>query len=182
MSQPESPATTGRGARPRALLVPALKAIVSLLLLAALLSRVDLARLWSVARTASLTLLAGALLAASGSAGSPATAVALIALATVALTLGEIAGGAASWAVALSDVPPEAEGRYQSIFSMGASTARILGPGIALPLVLATGAVGWVILGVAMAGACLGIARLAGAQSRIGTRTPRSSATSTARS
>lgn len=50
-----------RKSRARAILVPLAKAIVSLGLLAALLSRVDVARLWSVARTASFPWLAGAL-------------------------------------------------------------------------------------------------------------------------
>ena len=106
-------------------------------------------------------LAAGTLFTSSGRVDSPTSAVVLIVLAVVALTAGEVAGGAATWAVALSDVPAHAEGRYQSVFSMGASTARIVGPGVALPLVVAQPGVGWLLLGLAMAAACLGIARLA---------------------
>ena len=61
MSQAGTPSAPGGASRARALLVPILKAAVSILLLAALLSRVDLARLWSVARTAYLPLLVSAL-------------------------------------------------------------------------------------------------------------------------
>lgn len=106
---------------------------------------------------------AGVVFTASGRVDSPTSAVLLIVLAVVALTTGEVAGGAATWAVALSHVPPHAEGRYQSVFSMGASTARIVGPGVALPLVVAQPGTGWLLLGLAMAAACVGIARLAAA-------------------
>ena len=114
------------------------------------------------ARVAAAALvLAGALFTVCGRVDTAAPAVLLIVLAVVALTAGEVAGGAATWSVALSDVPPLAEGRYQSVFSMGSSTARIVGPGLALPLVVAQPGTGWLLLGLAMGAACLGIARLA---------------------
>lgn len=114
------------------------------------------------ARTAAGALLvAGVLFTASGSAGSPTAAIAYVALAVVSLTIGEVAGGAATWAVALSDVPDEAEGRFQSVFSMASSGARIVGPAVALPLVVSQPGVGWLALGLVMAAACLGVARLA---------------------
>lgn len=53
--------TSGRAQSARALLVPVIKIIVSVGLLAVLFSRVDAARLWSVAREASTSWLAGAL-------------------------------------------------------------------------------------------------------------------------
>ena len=52
---------TERRSRARAILIPLLKAGVSVALLALLFSRVDVARLWSVARTASIPWLASAL-------------------------------------------------------------------------------------------------------------------------
>ena len=55
------PLPTAQSSRARAVLVQILKAAVSIALLAALLSRVDVPRLWSVARTASIPWLVGAL-------------------------------------------------------------------------------------------------------------------------
>lgn len=102
---------------------------------------------------------AGLLLAALPQAGQATGAVALVIVAVVALTVGEISGGAAVWQVALRDVDPAAEGRYQSAFSMSASGARILGPLIALPLVLHAGSLGWVLLTIMMSAACVAVAR-----------------------
>lgn len=114
------------------------------------------------ARLAAAALMgAGVLFTASGAVGSTVGATVLVGLAVVALTLGEVAGGAATWAVALGDVPADAEARYQSVFSMSSSGARIVGPAVALPLVVALPGVGWLVLGLAMAAACLGIGHLA---------------------
>ena len=105
-------------------------------------------------------LVAGALLAASAASSTPWLAVVVLGAGVVALTAGEVCGGAATWSVALGRVPDGAEGRYQSAFSMATSTARIVGPGVALPLVLGLGTAGWLLLAVVMASACLGIAGL----------------------
>jgi glycosyltransferase 2 family protein len=51
-----------QASRARAIAIPILKALFSIALLAVLLSRVDVVRLWNVARTASVAWLAGALL------------------------------------------------------------------------------------------------------------------------
>ena len=59
MSTPETAPV--QHSRARAILVPLLKAAVSVALLALLFSKVDVARLWSVARTASVPWLVGAL-------------------------------------------------------------------------------------------------------------------------
>src|SRR6185436_7701285 len=67
------------------------------------------------------------------------------------VTVGAVAGGAATWFVALRDVPPAAEGQYQSAFTMSTSTARIIGSAVALPLMTGVAFGGWIILGAAMA-------------------------------
>ena len=54
-------ATTGRSSRTRSYLLPFIKAVISIALLAVLFSRVDVARLWALARDASTPWLAGAL-------------------------------------------------------------------------------------------------------------------------
>jgi MFS family permease len=102
---------------------------------------------------------AGLILAALPHTDSPPTAIALLIAAVVVLTAGEVSGGAAVWQVALQHIDASAEGRYQSAFSMSASGARILGPLIALPLVLHAGSTGWVLLTVMMGAACLLVAR-----------------------
>lgn len=101
----------------------------------------------------------GVLLAATTGIDS-ASAAAVVVLAVAVLTVGEVSGGAATWAVALAHVPPSAEGRYQSAFSMSASAARIVGPLLALPVVLHAGPVGWIILTIIMATAGLAIAHM----------------------
>jgi hypothetical protein len=104
---------------------------------------------------------AGALLALSGGADSPVAFGIVVIAGVLALSIGEIGGGLATWRVALSEVPASAEGRYQAAYSMSTSAARIVGPSVALPLVLALGTVGWLVLGATMAAGCLGIAALA---------------------
>ncbi|MFY0409861.1 MFS transporter [Solicola sp. PLA-1-18] len=104
---------------------------------------------------------AGVLLALTAAIETPVDAAAAVAVAVAVLTAGEVAGGAATWAVALGDVPAAAEGRYQSAFSMSATVARVLGPLLALPLVLDAAPVGWVVLAVLMAAACLAVAQMA---------------------
>lgn len=110
--------------------------------------------------------LACALLAVPATA--PWSAASLVIAAVIILTVGEIAGGAATWFVALQDVPEEAEGRYQSAFSMSSSAARILGPALALPLVTHGPIGGWIVLGIVLAAACLGVSVLAASQARPG--------------
>ncbi len=126
-------------------------------------ARVTTAR--ATARTAIIAAaglgVAGSLLAVSGGVASPLVTVILVLAAIVALTIGEICGGIATWRVALDHVPAGAEGRYQAAFSMSTSAARIVGPAVALPLVIMLGPAGWLILTAVMAAACLGIAALA---------------------
>ena len=73
----------------------------------------------------------------------------------VVLTIGEMAGGAASWHVAFTGVPDDRQGRYQSTFTLSSAAARIVGPAAALPLVLHLGETGWILLGLVMAAGCL---------------------------
>ena len=94
---------------------------------------------------------------------TPAIASAVIVLlAIVSLTAGEILGGLATWHLAFRDTPAEVQGQYQGTFAMASSLARILGPLLALPLVLALGLGGWAVLGAVFAAACVGLVLLAG--------------------
>jgi hypothetical protein len=76
----------------------------------------------------------------------------------VAMTIGEVATGPAAWHLALRDVPADRQGEYQAAFGMSFSIARILGPLLALPLVTAYGALGWVAIGGAVLLAGVGLA------------------------
>lgn len=103
---------------------------------------------------------AAALVVATASFGlaagpAPSAAIALVVLGAVALTLGEMLGGAVSWHLAFRGVPDAQQGRYQSTFAISSSVARIVGAGAVLPLVLAWGLAGWLLVGAAMAVACL---------------------------
>lgn len=104
---------------------------------------------------------AGALFATSTLPGSGAGVVAVTAAGIAALTVGEVCAGLATWSVALGNVPEDAEAAYQGAFAMSTSVARIVGPTLALPLVLSAGAAGWAVLAVAMAASCVGIAVIA---------------------
>ena len=55
------------------------------------------------------------------------------------------------WQLAFSRIPTTAPGQYQAVYGMSSSAARVLGPLAALPLVLAAGAAGWLILGLLIA-------------------------------
>jgi len=85
----------------------------------------------------------------------------IVLAAIVALTTGEILGGLATWHLAFRDTPANLQGQYQGTFAMASSLARILGPLLALPLVLALGLGGWALLGAVFAAACVGLVLLA---------------------
>ena len=103
-------------------------------------------------------IIAGLVLAALPLIESVAVAVAVTVVGVVALTAGEVSGGAAVWRVALNHVDPSAEGRYQSAFSVSASGARVLGPLVALPLIVHLGSWGWVMITVVVSAACVAVA------------------------
>ena len=89
---------------------------------------------------------------------------ATLVLGTALLTAGEITAGAGLWHVAFTRIPTTAPGQYQAVFGMSESFARVLGPMAALPLVLAIGATGWLVLGIliATAATALGVIALGG--------------------
>jgi hypothetical protein len=109
------------------------------------------------------SLLAGCVLI--GTADSVAGQVnAMLVIGTALLTVGEITAGAGLWHVAFTRIPTTAPGQYQAVFGMSESFARVLGPMAALPLVLAIGAAGWLVLGllIATAATALSVVTLRG--------------------
>lgn len=106
-------------------------------------------------------LVAGALLGLTGLAlGAVATST-LVLVAILSLTVGEVAAGAGTWQVAFRELPAGAHGQYQAVFALSGSVARMLGPALALPLVLLLGGPGWALLGLALAAAAAALALLA---------------------
>jgi hypothetical protein len=86
---------------------------------------------------------------------------AMLVIGTALLTVGEITAGAGLWHVAFTRIPTTAPGQYQAVFGMSESFARVLGPLAALPLVLALGAAGWLVLGVLIATAATALSVVA---------------------
>ena len=87
----------------------------------------------------------------------PGQAVATLLLGTVLLTIGEITAGAGMWHLAFNRMPTTAPAQYQAVYALSGSTARVLGPLAALPLVLAAGFAGWVVLGLLIAAAAVAL-------------------------
>lgn len=107
-----------------------------------------------------VTLLAGcALIGAAELVTGPV--IVLLLAGTVLLTVGEITAGAGMWHLAFTRIPSVAPGQYQAVYGMAASVARVLGPMFALPLMLATGATGWLLLGLLTAAAATALCAVA---------------------
>ena len=101
------------------------------------------------------------LIALAGSTASPLLAALSVLFGVALLTVGEIGGGAAAWHLAFRDSPAALQGQYQATFGMSSSVARILGPLLVLPLILAVGLPGWIALAAVFAVAAGGIALIA---------------------
>ncbi len=91
----------------------------------------------------------------------PAHAIAALLTGTLLLTIGEITAGAGMWQLAFSGIPTTAPGQYQAVYGMSSSAARVLGPLAALPLILAAGTAGWLVLGLLIATAATALSWLA---------------------
>ena len=105
----------------------------------------------------SVGLLAGCGLFALASDASEVSAVLVIVAGVVLLTVGEVTGGAGTWHLAFSKMPSTSPAQYQAVFGMSASAARVLGPLLVLPMILAIEGLGWVVLGAVMAAAALAL-------------------------
>lgn len=107
-----------------------------------------------------VTLLAGCALIGAADAAT-GSAIAILLGATVLLTAGEITAGAGMWHLAFTRMPSVAPGQYQAVYAMSGSVARVLGPAVALPLVLAAGVTGWLVLGLVIAAAAASLGAIA---------------------
>jgi hypothetical protein len=70
-------------------------------------------------------------------------AVALLVLATVLMSLGEIWQSAGAWELSYRYADPEREVQYLAVFSLGAAAQNIYGPALVTVAVIGAGAAGW---------------------------------------
>jgi hypothetical protein len=70
-------------------------------------------------------------------------AVALLILATVLMSLGEIWQSAGAWELSYRYADPEREVQYLAVFSLGITAQDIYGPALVTVVVIGTGAAGW---------------------------------------
>ncbi|MCX4821644.1 MFS transporter [Streptomyces sp. NBC_01142] len=102
---------------------------------------------------------AGALaMSLSAVAGGRTTIAALVA-ASIVLTLAEILHATASWELSLALAPDDAQGAYLGVHGLAQAAQRSVGP-LVMTAVIATGPVGWALLGAGLAATCLAQSRL----------------------
>ncbi|MEI7029454.1 MFS transporter [Streptomyces pratensis] len=88
-----------------------------------------------------------ALAAAAGPASAWAAAAVLV-TACVLLTFGEMWQATGGWELSYSFAPEDRKGIYLSVFSLGGTSQRILGPALITSVVIAAGPAGWLGLAV----------------------------------
>ncbi|WP_168929722.1 MFS transporter [Nocardioides sp. GY 10127] len=88
----------------------------------------------------------------SGIGDLPVTAVvAVLLLAAVIATLGEVWGEAGAWGLTFELADPRAAGAYQGVSQTGYALASMLAPGLLTSVVLGHGAPGWAVVGLGFA-------------------------------
>jgi MFS family permease len=100
-------------------------------------------------------LLLGGACVVLGSAGSrhALLATALVLVAVVLLTVGEVLSSAGGWGLSYDLAAPEAHGAYQGVFTTGAALGALLSPVVVVNTGIQFGLPGWIALGAAFAGA-----------------------------
>ncbi|SMF54564.1 MFS transporter [Streptomyces sp. Amel2xC10] len=86
-------------------------------------------------------------LAAAGAPSSAAVAGAVLLAACVLLTFGEMWQAVGGWELSYDFAPEDRKGVYLSVFSLGNTGQRIVGPALITGGVLAAGPAGWIALG-----------------------------------
>ncbi|WP_260610601.1 MFS transporter [Streptomyces sp. WAC06614] len=86
-------------------------------------------------------------LAVAGAGPSPLAAGALLLVACVALTFGEMWQAVGGWDLSYAFAPEDRRGIYLSVFSLGNTGQRIVGPALVTGVVIAAGPAGWIGLG-----------------------------------
>jgi MFS family permease len=94
-------------------------------------------------------------LAAAGGPGSGWGAAAVLAVACVLLTFGEMWQATGGWELSYDFAPEEQKGVYLSVFSLGGTAQRIAGPALITSVVIAAGPAGWAVLAAVFCAAAL---------------------------
>ncbi|MFJ7332512.1 MFS transporter [Streptomyces sp. NPDC101110] len=102
--------------------------------------------------------LGGGAMALSATGGS-VSAVLLMTASAVLFTLAEMLHATVSWELSVALAPDTAQGAYLGVHGMAQSAQRSVGP-LAVSAAIATGPLGWAVLGSAVALVCLGQHRL----------------------
>lgn len=108
----------------------------------------DLGHAGRLQRRAGVALAVFCGLAAASIGLGPGPATAVILLAAVALTLGELWQSAGGWGVSFQLSPVERRNYYLGLYNLGAGGFAVLGPGLLTVAVVGSGPAGWLVLGV----------------------------------
>ncbi|HEY3558039.1 MAG TPA: MFS transporter [Kribbella sp.] len=108
---------------------------------------VDTATAARATRTAGLLLLASMVLFATASAGDAAVAVAVLVVAALVQTAGELLQSSGSFLLGFDLAAEQAQGQYQGVWNTSTSVSSMLAPSIMALLPLGLGVAGWVVLG-----------------------------------
>jgi MFS family permease len=136
---------------PRGVIGPLL--FVNLALVTVLLTKLSAkvhepARAARVIRRAGLMFVGSSLLFAAASAGPSKVAIAVLCLAVIAQTFGELWQSAGGFGVSYGLALEHRQGEYQAVFGLGASLAAVAAPVLFVWLINTLGALGWVFLGL----------------------------------
>ncbi len=110
---------------------------------------------------AGIALAVSCLLVAVTAATAPGWTVAVVVVAAVSLTLGEIYQSIGAWGVSYGLSPPESRGYFLSVYTLASTAAMIAGPLLLTAVVLPAGGLGWLGLGVGFLLAGAGVPLLA---------------------
>ncbi|WP_410788352.1 MFS transporter [Kribbella sp. C-35] len=134
---------------------------------------VDTASAARATRIAGLLLLASMVLFATASAGDAAVAIAVLAVAALVQTAGELLQSSGSLLLGFDLATEQAQGQYQGVWNTSTSVSSMLAPTVMALLPLGLGVPGWIILGAwfALTGALfVPVVRWAAARQLVGSR------------
>jgi hypothetical protein len=100
-------------------------------------------------RRAGAALALGCGMFAAAAYGGPGTAVALLVLGVLAITIGEVLSEAGGWGLAFELADPRSAGAYQGVSQTGYALASMLAPSVVILTAISHGTPGWAVLGVA---------------------------------
>lgn len=82
-------------------------------------------------------------------------------LAVIALSLGEVIASTAGWELSIALAPAQRRGRYLSVFNLGLSAERVLGPLVVTGALIGLGTAGWAAAAAVFLGAGVASERVA---------------------